>query len=136
MTSPIKYNVIVTFSLLMSVPEMHGGVAIELALAQTIFHQEIFKKLKFSKFFQKFQQFLQIKKAHSARLRTVNSFTCRYCRVEVEAKLPKGDWIWPAIWMLPKHLSYGKWPASGTKLLFRLFEKLQAKSTLWNRVGM
>ena len=28
-------------------------------------------------------------------------------------KLPKGDWIWPAIWMLPKNLPYGKWPASG-----------------------
>ena len=25
--------------------------------------------------------------AHSARLRTVNSFTCKFCRVEVEAKL-------------------------------------------------
>ena len=25
--------------------------------------------------------------AYSARLRTVNSFTCKYCRVEVEAKL-------------------------------------------------
>ena len=51
--------------------------------------------------------------AYSARLRTAKSFTCRYCRVEVEAKLPRGDWIWPAIWMLPKHLDYGKWPASG-----------------------
>lgn len=49
----------------------------------------------------------------SARLRTVNSFTCKYCRVEVEAKLPTGDWIWPAIWMLPKHNRYGQWPASG-----------------------
>ena len=38
-----------TFSLLMSVPAMHGGVAIELALAQTISRQEIAKKLKFSK---------------------------------------------------------------------------------------
>jgi len=49
----------------------------------------------------------------SARLRTVNSFSCKYCRVEVEAKLPTGDWIWPAIWMLPKSNRYGQWPASG-----------------------
>ena len=31
----------------------------------------------------------------SARLRTVNSFNFRYGRVEVEAKMPKGDWLWP-----------------------------------------
>jgi len=49
----------------------------------------------------------------SARLRTVNSFSCKYCRVEIEAKLPTGDWIWPAIWMLPKSNRYGQWPASG-----------------------
>lgn len=49
----------------------------------------------------------------SARLRTVNSFAFKYGRVEVRAKLPKGDWIWPAIWLLPKHNEYGNWPASG-----------------------
>lgn len=31
----------------------------------------------------------------SARLRTVHSFNFRYGRVEVEAKMPKGDWLWP-----------------------------------------
>jgi hypothetical protein len=33
--------------------------------------------------------------------------------VEVVAKLPKGDWLWPAIWLLPEHQAYGQWPASG-----------------------
>jgi beta-glucanase (GH16 family) len=33
--------------------------------------------------------------------------------VEVRAQLPKGDWIWPAIWMLPRWNTYGGWPASG-----------------------
>lgn len=37
----------------------------------------------------------------SARLRTQKSFGFQYGRVEVRAKIPKGDWIWPAIWMLP-----------------------------------
>jgi beta-glucanase (GH16 family) len=37
----------------------------------------------------------------SARLRTVNALSLKYGRVEVKAKLPKGDWIWPAIWLLP-----------------------------------
>lgn len=37
----------------------------------------------------------------SARVRTAESFSTTYGRVEVTAQLPKGDWIWPAIWMLP-----------------------------------
>jgi len=49
----------------------------------------------------------------SARIRTVNSFACKYCKVEIEAKLPTGDWIWPAIWMLPRYNRYGQWPGSG-----------------------
>ena len=49
----------------------------------------------------------------SGKLTTVNSFSMKYGRVEVKAKLPKGDWLWPAIWMLPRHNEYGEWPASG-----------------------
>lgn len=49
----------------------------------------------------------------SARIRTVNSFATKYGRVEVKAKLPKGDWLWPAIWMLPTYNEYGNWPSSG-----------------------
>ncbi|KAK7505726.1 hypothetical protein BaRGS_00002997, partial [Batillaria attramentaria] len=37
----------------------------------------------------------------------------RYGRVEVVAKLPKGDWLWPAIWMMPTENHYGSWPRSG-----------------------
>jgi beta-glucanase (GH16 family) len=49
----------------------------------------------------------------SGKVTTVNSFKLKYGRVEVKAKLPKGDWLWPAIWMLPVHNEYGEWPASG-----------------------
>lgn len=49
----------------------------------------------------------------SARIRTAQSFSFRYGRVEIRAKLPKGDWIWPAMWMLPRFNQYGAWPASG-----------------------
>ena len=49
----------------------------------------------------------------SARIRTAETFNFKYGRVEVRAQLPKGDWIWPAIWMLPTHQQYGVWPASG-----------------------
>lgn len=33
--------------------------------------------------------------------------------MEVSAKLPAGDWLWPAIWLLPRDNAYGTWPASG-----------------------
>eukprot|EP00475_Leptophrys_vorax_P045439 TRINITY_DN941_c0_g1_i2.p1 TRINITY_DN941_c0_g1~~TRINITY_DN941_c0_g1_i2.p1 ORF type:complete len:272 (-),score=55.99 TRINITY_DN941_c0_g1_i2:620-1435(-) len=49
----------------------------------------------------------------SARIRSIHGFTFTYGRLEVRAKLPRGDWLWPAIWMLPAQNVYGQWPASG-----------------------
>ncbi|KAI6145030.1 glycoside hydrolase family 16 protein [Pisolithus tinctorius] len=49
----------------------------------------------------------------SARISTRYSASIRYGRVEVRAKLPRGDWLWPAIWMLPVNNTYGPWPMSG-----------------------
>jgi beta-glucanase (GH16 family) len=34
----------------------------------------------------------------SARLTTKGKKSITYGRVEVVAKMPKGDWLWPAIW--------------------------------------
>jgi hypothetical protein len=49
----------------------------------------------------------------SGRINTRRGVSIKYGRVEVEAKLPAGDWLWPAIWMLPKDNVYGEWPRSG-----------------------
>lgn len=49
----------------------------------------------------------------SAMISTKNSVSMKYGKLEVRAKLPKGDWIWPAIWLLPKTETYGIWPRSG-----------------------
>jgi beta-glucanase (GH16 family) len=49
----------------------------------------------------------------SARVRTVHSFNFRYGKAEVRAKMPTGDWLWPAVWLMPKSNVYGTWPASG-----------------------
>lgn len=54
-----------------------------------------------------------INPVRSARLRTVKSFSFKYGRVEIIAKLPQGDWLWPAIWLLPTEWKYGDWPQSG-----------------------
>lgn len=37
----------------------------------------------------------------SAKLKTRMKLDARFGRLEVRAKLPRGDWLWPAIWMLP-----------------------------------
>ena len=49
----------------------------------------------------------------SARIRTAETFAFKYGRVEVTATLPRGDWMWPAIWLMPTNAAYGTWPASG-----------------------
>ena len=49
----------------------------------------------------------------SGRLNTKKGATIKYGRIEVVAKMPKGDWLWPAIWMLPVENTYGDWPLSG-----------------------
>ncbi|KAK7480919.1 hypothetical protein BaRGS_00027830 [Batillaria attramentaria] len=48
----------------------------------------------------------------SAMLRSYASI--RYGKVEIVAKLAKGDWLWNALWMMPKApAAYGGWPRSG-----------------------
>jgi len=49
----------------------------------------------------------------SARLRSSISFSFLFGKVEVRAKMPVGDWLWPAVWLLPQKSKYGQWPASG-----------------------
>lgn len=49
----------------------------------------------------------------SARLVTRGKASWRYGKVEVRAKLPQGQGIWPAIWMLPDDGHYGRWASSG-----------------------
>ncbi|TFK51373.1 putative member of glycoside hydrolase family GH16 [Heliocybe sulcata] len=49
----------------------------------------------------------------SARINTKKSRSIRYGRVEIKAKNPNGDWLWPALWMLPVNNTYGPWPMSG-----------------------
>jgi beta-glucanase (GH16 family) len=49
----------------------------------------------------------------SARLRSLNKADFTYGRFEMSAKLPAGQGLWPAFWMLPSDSVYGTWAASG-----------------------
>lgn len=49
----------------------------------------------------------------SGRVRTKHRGDWKYGRIEIRAKLAKGQGIWPAIWMLPTDDQYGGWAASG-----------------------
>ncbi|KAJ3309534.1 hypothetical protein HDV04_005974, partial [Boothiomyces sp. JEL0838] len=49
----------------------------------------------------------------SAFIKTKNTVSMKYGKLEVRARMPIGDWKWPAIWMMPTDNKYGIWPVSG-----------------------
>ena len=49
----------------------------------------------------------------SARLLSRGKGDFKYGRVEAKLKLPYGQGLWPAFWMLPTDEAYGGWAASG-----------------------
>jgi beta-glucanase (GH16 family) len=55
-----------------------------------------------------------VSKGHSsARLRTKGKADFQYGRIEARMKLPFGQGVWPAFWMLPTDEVYGGWALSG-----------------------
>ncbi len=49
----------------------------------------------------------------SARINTMDRFVFRYGRIEARIRLPGGQGLWPAFWLLPQDDVYGAWAASG-----------------------
>ena len=50
---------------------------------------------------------------HSGRIHTKGKQAFQFGRIDVRAKLPKGQGIWPAIWMLGSNIDEVGWPACG-----------------------
>src|SRR6202035_1722863 len=49
----------------------------------------------------------------SARLKTEKLFTQKYGKFEARIRIPKGQGMWPAFWMLGDDISAAGWPACG-----------------------
>ncbi len=49
----------------------------------------------------------------SARLKTKGHFTVQYGRIEARIKIPYGQGIWPAFWMLGDDIKSAGWPKCG-----------------------
>lgn len=49
----------------------------------------------------------------SGRLWTSPTFSKQYGRFEARIKMPEGQGLWPAFWMMPKDSAYGTWASSG-----------------------
>jgi len=49
----------------------------------------------------------------SARITTRDRFAFKYGRIEASIKLPAGQGLWPAFWLLSQGSPYGSWAATG-----------------------
>lgn len=65
----------------------------------------------------------------SGRIRSKRRGDWKYGRFETRAKLPVGQGLWPAFWMLPSDEKYGTWAASGEIDILEF--KGQETDTLW-----
>lgn len=54
-----------------------------------------------------------VREYSSGRIRSKHRGDWKYGKFEIRAKLPGGQGVWPAIWMLPTDEVYGTWAASG-----------------------
>jgi beta-glucanase (GH16 family) len=49
----------------------------------------------------------------SGRITTAGKASWRYGKVEARIRVPGGQGVWPAFWMMPETPAYGGWPRSG-----------------------
>ncbi|OUS77940.1 glycoside hydrolase [Paenibacillus sp. MY03] len=65
----------------------------------------------------------------SGRIYTEPTFSQTYGKFEARMKLPAGEGVWPAFWMMPKDSEYGVWAASGE------LDIMEARGRLPEEVG-
>lgn len=70
-----------------------------------------------------------VRQYSSGRIRSKRRGDWRYGRIEASVKVPRGQGIWPAFWMLPSDDAYGGWAASGEIDILEI--KGQEPAVLW-----
>ena len=65
----------------------------------------------------------------SGKLYTEPTFSQTYGKFEAKMKLPAGEGLWPAFWMMPETDEYGVWAASGE------LDIMEARGRLLDEVG-
>lgn len=74
----------------------------------------------------------------STRIITKGKKEYRFGRIDIRAKLPKGQGIWPAIWMLGSNIDEVSWPACGEIDIMELVghqPQLSHGTAHWGREG-
>ncbi len=76
----------------------------------------------------------------SSRLTTQDKFEFRYGRVDVRAALPRGQGLWPALWMLGANFPEIGWPMSGEIDIMEMIGGAGRENTVygtahWNNGG-
>ncbi len=62
----------------------------------------------------------------SARLKSQGKFSFQYGRLEVRARVPEAQGLWPAVWTLGNSIATAGWPASGEQ---DILERVNAAQT-------
>ena len=65
----------------------------------------------------------------SARMTTQNKKTFQYGRIDIRAKLPVAQGLWPALWMLGSNISSTPWPACGETDIMELIGTYPSRVT-------
>ncbi|MCB7480444.1 glycoside hydrolase family 16 protein [Christiangramia sediminis] len=80
---------------------------------ELIARKENFRNKKFDPSIQNYRFNTEYSAYTSGSIHTKDKFEFRYGRVEVRAKLPKGNGVWPAIWMLGANFYEIEYPNAG-----------------------
>jgi beta-glucanase (GH16 family) len=59
------------------------------------------------------EEFYGGKNYTSSRIKTEHKQFFKYGRIDIRAKMPQGQGLWPALWMLGENISTVGWPAGG-----------------------
>lgn len=80
---------------------------------EIITRKEEFRNKKYDPEIQNYRYNTEFADYTSASLNTKDNFEFKYGRVEVRAKLPSGNGVWPAIWMLGANFEDIEYPKAG-----------------------